>query len=180
MVFKRTANLFECPFCLEMQCKVDASDFDDANQKSRTRICPNCGPFSTIEVPVLTGDGKPVPMMQFATNKRQQVRDAQRIRKGYRAIGARYRSGTVHVMVRYQPPTKDPFNVCWRGHEFTEENTYVAPNGRRSCRTCKKGHQKEYKTVNADKIREQQRVRLRLRRAARKAAETAAMATAGG
>lgn len=29
---------------------------------------------------------------------------------------------------------------CHRGHEFTEENTYVAPgSGRRTCRTCDRG-----------------------------------------
>lgn len=27
-------------------------------------------------------------------------------------------------------------NICTRGHQFTEENTYVAPSGRRVCRTC--------------------------------------------
>jgi hypothetical protein len=25
---------------------------------------------------------------------------------------------------------------CKRGHEFTPENTYVSPGGKRSCRTC--------------------------------------------
>lgn len=27
---------------------------------------------------------------------------------------------------------------CKRGHEFTEDNTYVRPNGDRECRTCKR------------------------------------------
>lgn len=27
---------------------------------------------------------------------------------------------------------------CQRGHEFTPENTYVTPNGRRQCRTCQR------------------------------------------
>jgi hypothetical protein len=27
-------------------------------------------------------------------------------------------------------------NRCGQGHEYTEENTYVKPNGKRECRTC--------------------------------------------
>jgi hypothetical protein len=30
--------------------------------------------------------------------------------------------------------------VCVRGHFFTEENTYVAPDGHRTCRTCYRMH----------------------------------------
>ena len=28
---------------------------------------------------------------------------------------------------------------CKHGHEFTKENTYTTPNGRRNCRTCRSG-----------------------------------------
>lgn len=31
---------------------------------------------------------------------------------------------------------------CLRGHEFTEENTYVHKNGERRCRTCQRGYKK--------------------------------------
>jgi hypothetical protein len=31
---------------------------------------------------------------------------------------------------------------CKRGHEFTEENTYVRPNGRRQCRICTREQRK--------------------------------------
>ena len=27
---------------------------------------------------------------------------------------------------------------CVQGHEYTEENTYIKPNGARSCKTCKR------------------------------------------
>lgn len=33
----------------------------------------------------------------------------------------------------------DP-TLCVRGHEFTPENTYTYPDGRRSCRTCRRMH----------------------------------------
>ena len=31
-----------------------------------------------------------------------------------------------------------PRDTCKRGHEFTPENTYTFPNGRRNCRACRK------------------------------------------
>lgn len=34
---------------------------------------------------------------------------------------------------------------CIRGHRFTEENTYVYPDGRRSCRTCIRMHNKAFR-----------------------------------
>ena len=34
---------------------------------------------------------------------------------------------------------------CVNGHEFTEENTYIRPNGNRSCRICLKDRDKKHK-----------------------------------
>lgn len=31
-------------------------------------------------------------------------------------------------------------NECRKGHEYTEENTYHAPSGKRFCRACKKAN----------------------------------------
>ncbi|WP_331756166.1 HNH endonuclease (plasmid) [Streptomyces sp. NBC_01590] len=33
---------------------------------------------------------------------------------------------------------------CKSGHEFTPENTYVMPDGHRSCRTCRRGAVRSY------------------------------------
>lgn len=33
---------------------------------------------------------------------------------------------------------------CKHGHEFTPENTYIRPNGRRQCRTCTNDRTREY------------------------------------
>ncbi len=43
--------------------------------------------------------------------------------------------------------------VCQRGHEFKPENTYVRPNGRRACRTCKHAYDREYRQRNPEKIK---------------------------
>lgn len=40
---------------------------------------------------------------------------------------------------------------CKHGHEFTEENTYIRPNGARNCRAC---HNKRMRTIK-EQLREQ-------------------------
>ncbi|MFF5703430.1 HNH endonuclease signature motif containing protein [Streptomyces sp. NPDC012794] len=37
------------------------------------------------------------------------------------------------------------YTHCKTGHEFTPENTYVMPNGRRSCRTCRNAASLRYR-----------------------------------
>jgi len=41
--------------------------------------------------------------------------------------------------------------VCQRGHEFKPENTYVRPNGERTCRTCRQAYAREYRQRNLEK-----------------------------
>lgn len=36
---------------------------------------------------------------------------------------------------------------CKRGHEFTPENTYVAPHGKRTCRTCRNVRQRSRRSA---------------------------------
>ena len=41
--------------------------------------------------------------------------------------------------------------ICKRGHELKPENTYVRPNGKRTCRTCKQAYDREYRQRNPEK-----------------------------
>ncbi len=43
--------------------------------------------------------------------------------------------------------------VCKRGHELKPENTYVRPNGERTCRTCKQAYNREYRQRNLEKLK---------------------------
>ena len=38
---------------------------------------------------------------------------------------------------------KNVTGFCKHGHEYTDENTYVYPDGRTECRTCKRGHRRK-------------------------------------
>lgn len=42
---------------------------------------------------------------------------------------------------------------CINGHEFTEENTYRAPSGRRDCRECTRQNGRAFKDLNREKVR---------------------------
>ncbi len=43
--------------------------------------------------------------------------------------------------------------ICQRGHEFKPENTYVRPNGERTCKTCKQAYEREYRQRNPEKLK---------------------------
>ncbi len=43
--------------------------------------------------------------------------------------------------------------ICKRGHELNPENTYVYPNGKRTCRTCKQASERAYRQRNLAKIK---------------------------
>ena len=43
--------------------------------------------------------------------------------------------------------------VCKRGHELKPENTYVRPNGRRRCKTCKQASDREYRQRKTEQIK---------------------------
>ncbi len=43
--------------------------------------------------------------------------------------------------------------ICQRGHELNPENTYVRPNGKRTCKTCKQTSAREYRQRNSEKLK---------------------------
>ena len=48
---------------------------------------------------------------------------------------------------RGSKPGRKPKKECIRGHEFTEANTYVTPDGRRQCKQCGKLRSKKTNTT---------------------------------
>ncbi len=43
--------------------------------------------------------------------------------------------------------------ICQRGHQLKPENTYVRPNGQRTCKTCKQASAREYRQRNLEKLK---------------------------
>ena len=43
--------------------------------------------------------------------------------------------------------------VCKRGHKLNPENTYVRPNGTRTCKTCRQAYDREYRQRNLEKLK---------------------------
>ncbi len=43
--------------------------------------------------------------------------------------------------------------VCKRGHERKPENTYVYPNGKRACKTCRQASDHEYRQRNLEELK---------------------------
>ncbi len=41
---------------------------------------------------------------------------------------------------------------CLRGHEFTEDNTRVRPNGHRTCKECMRMHVRNWRKRNASAV----------------------------
>jgi HNH endonuclease len=43
---------------------------------------------------------------------------------------------------------REPKTHCKRGHEFTQENTYTPPSGKRECRVCRREQVREHRKRN--------------------------------
>ena len=52
------------------------------------------------------------------------------------------RSANQYDRVRNGRNPQATWTHCIHGHEFTEKNTYIKPNGTRSCKTCKRATKK--------------------------------------
>lgn len=45
-----------------------------------------------------------------------------------------------------------PLEACRKGHQFDESNTYIAPSGRRQCRTCKRSSLRRWRALHGAKL----------------------------
>lgn len=59
-----------------------------------------------------------------------------------------------------------PVGECWRGHTYTPENTYVAPNGSQFCRECRRLAARRYEATRPPRNEYQRRRRAEKREAA--------------
>ncbi len=47
--------------------------------------------------------------------------------------------------------------ICKRGHELNPETTYVRPNGKRTCKTCRQSSGRAYRQRDLEKIKAYER-----------------------
>ena len=93
----------------------------------------------------------------YAPAPRDWQRKASRMKPGWRlARPGKPSRGTVERLfgkwsaaveaagLADRPARNRPRERCKRGHEFTPENTYVYPDGRRACRTCQRANHAKY------------------------------------
>ena len=52
------------------------------------------------------------------------------------------------------PSTFKRLSLCKKGHEFSQENTRIGPDGRRRCRICLNKANRRWRIVNPEKRRE--------------------------
>lgn len=57
---------------------------------------------------------------------------------------------TTSENARRTTPFRQPRTSCPRGHEFTPENTYTAPNGKRQCIACQRQRERDYRRRRRD------------------------------
>ena len=66
------------------------------------------------------------------------------VRYGHLRLGDAQSNMTDMIMKGRKVVWNRDVTHCKHGHEFTEENTYVTTIGKRSCRECMRGYQREY------------------------------------
>lgn len=114
----------ECPECGGMKTKVQQSNLDVLGNRVRTRYCVDCEHlFATVEVAV--------PGLSFPRTQRSRSDSALVAVPEHVTVTRLPNAVTVRVVKR---TLRDS---CRRGHPWTEENSYLSPSGKRTCRRCR-------------------------------------------
>ena len=70
-------------------------------------------------------------------------------------LGERRRAKAEEMLAK--PPKRwgsEKKDECWRGHKFSGDNLYVAPDGRRNCRACVRIASRKYEKKRRAKARQ--------------------------
>jgi hypothetical protein len=107
----RERNNVECPSCGSILTRSRGGGRDIYEQRIRRRLCMDCDLFfSTVEVPILYADGKPVPFSALVPDNLIANRRNQRRRVGYHSMASGrhpyVKPARVRVSVAVQPPVR--------------------------------------------------------------------------
>jgi hypothetical protein len=134
----------QCPECGDTASRSLQRGWSEPNDNFlRRRECKNCGVrFVTAEVVVPTDE-----TTFYRLDYRGREWRRENWRSKYAKSGRRLpvqRSDQLQITVKVKPNPELERNICLRGHAFTPENTYVYPNGNRTCIKCRVARQRRY------------------------------------
>jgi hypothetical protein len=126
-----------CPHCGHITSRRVSNGWSEPDDHYlRYKKCDGCkGQFTTVEVAV------PVDATTFyRLDYHGRELRRERWRRKYAKTLQRHmpqKSDQLYVKVRVKRSREFDVTHCFRGHEFTPENTYLRPNGWRRCKLCR-------------------------------------------
>jgi hypothetical protein len=110
--------------------QVNSTDLDVLERVQKVFACGRIyGPYQRVE--------GHKPMYVWKTTTKHEMPSL--LRKMLPLLGARRKARALEALAYLDGPRSRPhFNSdrCGKGHVYTDENTYIAPNGTRRCRQC--------------------------------------------
>ena len=133
-----------CPFCGDTKSSRIHNGWSEPDDHYlRYKRCNECGEkFTTVEAVV-----PPERTTFFRLDYHGRELRRERWRRRYAKTDQRQRpqkSDKLHVTVKIYPSRDFDGTHCFRGHEFTPENTLVNGNGHRRCLTCRTMNNRAY------------------------------------
>lgn len=135
-----------CPFCGSIRSTSMENGWSEPDDYYlRRKRCNECqGGFVTFEAIVPVGETTFYRLDYRGRHNRRAYYRTRRSRTKRTLPSLTKASDQLLVSVHVKERGKSP-DICFRGHPFSKENTYVYPDsGYRQCRICRKNRQRQY------------------------------------
>lgn len=159
---------FECPTCYRQDTLVRGREVREEGYVVKRYNCRSreCPPFVTAEAIVYDTDGNLASFNPLAPNRRLLDRERQQRKKGYGGRRALKETDSLNIQIQYikgKDVVYEP-KSCLVGHEYTDDSSYIGPDGKRKCRECRRNAQRTYAQNHPERLRERQRISAQRRR----------------